>query len=117
MTAVNDVLAPAVGAAVGAGVWQLLVMTTHSPGQRLVAVLAVAMLSAGVIGGLSGGTRKSVGAPVIWSAAGTACAPVLVVGFGMMQRPLWSLAFVALYPVVVTLGYAVGRVAARGGAA
>ena len=50
---------------------------------------------------------------MIWAAAGTACAPVLVVGFAMMQRPLWSLVFVVLYPVIVTLGYAGGRAAAR----
>lgn len=117
MTVTGEATAAAVGAAVGAGVWQLLVLTTHSPGVRVTAVLVVALLSAAVIGFLADRARNSAGALVIWAAAGTACAPVLVVGFAMMQRPLWALVFVVLYPVIVTAGYAGGRIAARGWAA
>ncbi len=104
----------AAGAAAGAGAWQLVVLTTRAPNVRVTVALVVALASAAVIGFLTDGVRNSVGALVIWVAAGTACAPVLVVGFAMMQRPLWSLAFVVLYPVIVTLGYAGGRAAARG---
>ena len=114
MTRIGEGAAAAAGAAAGAGVWQLVVLTTRAPQVRVVAVLVVALASAAVIGLLAERVRNSVGALVIWAAAGTACAPVLVVGFAMMQRPLWSLVFVVLYPVIVTLGYAGGRAAARG---
>ncbi len=113
MTLNRETAAAAAGAAVGAGVWQLAVLTTRSPAVRVTAVLIVALASAAAIGYLTTRLRNRSVAQVIWTAAGTACAPALVVGFGMMQRPLWSLSFVLLYPVVVTLGYAGGRAAAR----
>ena len=117
MTLNREAAAAAAGAAAGAGVWQLLVLVLRYPGVRVTAVLVMALLSAGAIGFLADWVRNSVVALVIWAATGTACAPVLVVGFAMMQQPLWALAFVVLYPVIVTAGYAGGRIAARGWAA
>lgn len=114
MTPNRETAAAAAGAAVGAGVWQLAVLTSRSPAVRVTAVLIVALASAAAIGYLTTRLRNSAAAQMIWTAAGTACAPVLVVGFGMMQRPLWALSFVLLYPVVVALGYAGGRAAAGG---
>lgn len=114
MTSIGAGAAAGAGAAVGAGAWQLLVLMTRAPEVRVTAVLLVTLAAAAVIGFLSIRARNSVAALVVWTAAGTASAPVLIVGFAMMQRPLWSLTFVVLYPLIVTVGYAGGRTAARG---
>lgn len=114
MTQAGEGAAAAVGAALGATVWQVLVLVTRAPEVRVTTVLVMTLCCAAVIGFLSGRITNSVGALVLWGAAGTASAPVLIVAFAMMQRPLWFLTFVVLYPLIVTAGYAGGRAAARG---